>query len=76
MRKGRLRKKIPKQLLPGREPVVERISGTPQADLLATKIAQKPKNASFRAKRLVALCVVIIVSVSIPILALVLIFTG
>lgn len=71
MRKRRFRAEIPDQLLPGSRVVTAPVPHVrPDAPFLAAK------KASPRTKRLVALCVVILVSASIPILALTLILAG
>jgi hypothetical protein len=81
MRKRRFRGEVHDELLPGGRVPAQRASSRgeelprdPEEPIRPSGSA--PKKASPRTKRVVALCVVILVSVSIPILALLLIFAG
>ncbi|WP_275215660.1 hypothetical protein [Pseudarthrobacter sp. H3Y2-7] len=81
MRKRRFRREVPDELLPGGRALAEPVSprredstGEPEKPNATSGPASR--SAGQRRKRLVALCVVILVALSIPALALLLIFAG
>jgi hypothetical protein len=76
MRKRRFRREIPDHLLPGGPSALEQVPEPAYSERPAEPSEAAPKTTSTRTKRMVALGIVILVSISVPIMIVALILAG